>query len=484
MRCLIVHKDSSSEKIIDMSKNNLIPDCFLDENRNKKVTYPIYQYSTPNGERLRIVYSGQTITNYTNWDEAMVDYLSLKSKKRTVNEIRESRNGVQLTKITFKEAAEEYLACKKANYEGGEIKYSTYDKIVDNIVNHMYPYFENKSIVEITSKDVMDYSNILRSKELSKKPNRKGEYLPLSASNINQVILYFRAIFRYASNRHGFQIKFDMGECIPFKKTRVEKMRVKEDIGKFLSDLDKFKNTTKRLLEIIAEIQGGIYNQVFAIIFLCEVLGTRIDELTALTIQDFDPVLGTIFIESITTWHPDKEKTNKSFEIYDGSKDGNKRLIFLPKIATHYLVNYQDILKSKGIVDKTNLMFARYDKAKDKNHSDWPFTLKTIDYQRKLAMRILATESGADVNTKEKFENWLDDNWFNNHILRHFVNNYLQENDIDKFDRNEFLGHSNGEDMDARYLVFKKKGAEKIVKVNDELCQFLVKDIEEFKKMP
>lgn len=466
-----------------MDKNSLIPSAFLDENRNKNVTYPIYQYTTKKGERLRIVYDGKTYTGYTNWDNALEDYLALSNGTKTPSDLRNGKKKKPVSKITFREAAQEYYKSKKANYEGEEIRYSTLSKMESNIRLHMIPYFGEKIMTEITAADVMDYSDMLRSKELSNKIGRDKKYHPLSASNINQVILYFRAIFKYASIRHDFEIRFDLNTCLPYKKTTSEKIKIQENLSKFLSDLDRFKSIAKRLFEKIAEMKGGIFNQVFALLFLGIVLGTRIDELTALTPLDFDEDSGTLLINKSITWHPDKSRTSCSYEINDGDKTWNKRVLVLPRIIVRYLSEYIKILKENGFYSDTRFIFARNADARDNRHSSWPYSLKTIDYQREQAMKSIAKEDGIDISTKKKYDEWYENNWFNNHTLRHFENNYMQEHDIDRFDRNSFLGHSNGNDIDSTYLVFKKKGADRIVEINDELCRFLVKDIQEFKKM-
>lgn len=466
-----------------MEKNSLIPSCFLDADRNKNIPYPIYQYQTKKGPRLKIIFKGKTYRSYTSWDEALADYLALSNGSKSPSEIRSDKDRKPISKLTFKEAAQEYYDSKKANYIGQEIRYSTLSKLESNIRLHMIPYFGDKLMTEITAAEIMDYSNMLRSEELSKKPGRDKKCHPLSASNINQVIMYFRAIFKYASTRHDFKIKFDLNECLPYKKTTAEKIKIQENISKFLSDLDRFKETEKRLLKTIAEMKGGIFNQVFALLFLSIVLGTRIDELTALTPLDFDKELKTLLINKSITWHPDKNNTEFSYEINYGDKTWRKRVLILPNIIVWYLSEYIKILKEKGFYSDTGFIFARYSDARDKKCYNWPFSLKTADYQREQAMKAIAYMDGHDISTKEKYDEWYKDNWFNNHMLRHFENNYMQEHDIDKFDRNSFLGHSNGNDIDSRYLVFKKKGAEKIVEINDELCQFLVKDIPEFKKM-
>lgn len=232
---------------------------------------------------------------------------------QTGKEIRKSmRNEASKQKKSAQSYETEFIAKKKKDINMGfsafvelyltdikpQIKLTTY-VTKENIINtHILPYFENKSLSDITSVDILQWQNELL---MLRDDNGKG----YSQTYLRTVQNQLNAIFNHAVRYYDLP----KNPCAATKK--IGKSKAKEMLFWTKEEYWKFA-------EVVKDKPASYY--AFQILYWT---GIRCGELLALTISDFDLQKKTLHIdknyqvvkgeEMITT--PKTEKSNRIIDL-------------------------------------------------------------------------------------------------------------------------------------------------------------------------
>ena len=179
------------------------------------------------------------------------------------------------------------------------------------------------------------------------------------------------------------------------------------------------------LFPSIRELENGIYNPVYGIALMIYFTGMRIDEAIALTPKDYDSVSKTLMISKSISWHPNKNKTKKSYEVTT-TKTWDEREILLSDSISKYLENYINKLKELSYYSDGMFIFSRLSYARTENELLYPFSLKTFGNH----MNSAYVHSGL-IKEGDKIPK--------NHTARHAFNTLLKNYRINEYDKKNIL---------------------------------------------
>ena len=270
--------------------------------KDGKEKYRVYfSYVSPkDGKRHRTCKRGFTQKNKaTKWiqDELAKEVRKLEQKK-TLTEF-----------MTMEELVEEYLV--DAELDDG-IQDTTMRTKMSNLNNHILPYFKDKVVYELTSRDIKDWQ---RKMKQAKQPNGKL----YSKTYLRTVENQLSAIFNYAVEYYDLP-----------KNPIAKRIGSKEAPEVTIWTVDMYRKFQKFI-----ENKPTFY-YAFEVFFWC---GVRLGELLAITPRDID------FDKKIL-------KINKSMRLLDGELEvgppktlSSKREIYLPDILVDELREYLDSMK-------------------------------------------------------------------------------------------------------------------------------------------
>lgn len=111
------------------------------------------------------------------------------------------------------------------------------------------------------------------------------------------------------NNLMGYKIDVDNEVEMPtIKKAR---RQYSNSVGKIIEQ--DYDQNLKKILEKIVEIEGGIYNPIFAIQLMINCTGMRVNEVIALKPNKLNYTNNTLLIDRSISWHPNKSKKKKIF---------------------------------------------------------------------------------------------------------------------------------------------------------------------------
>lgn len=189
----------------------------------------------------------------------------------------------------------------------------------------------------------------------------------------------------------------------------------------------------------------------------------RIDEAIALKPADYDPDDKKLTISKSVSWHPNKKKTKKSYEI-TATKTWDDRTILLPDSICRYLDNYLSKLKEMSFYSDDMFIFSRLEYARTEHERFDPFSLKTFTNHMKDAY----ARSGL-IAENEPIPR--------NHSARHAFNTLLKNNHIEEYDRKAYLGHSTGTGVNEGYTHESREEEQKIVEIAEKFCRKIVDEL-------
>ncbi len=453
-------RNSKIEKLLAKGESNLTDKereslrKVLKEYQIKNV--PIYAY--PKGKEIcfRIVYDKQSFPGYDDYDDAYDDYRDLKKGRKSVSDLKEIRSKKKISEVTLDDGLDRLLDKHTKQYRNGDLKYSSYTKKESTIRYHILPFFNKKPIALISKSDIAHFVDHIMYEELSLH-HKKGEEKRLSVGMQREVLMYFKMLYKETKRWFNVETNIDIDYEVEMPSLKKTRKQYSDKIGKIIENV--YSGDLEKILRSIYKLENGAYNPIFGITFLIYFTGMRIDETIALTPNDFDLVNKTISITKSITWHPDKVKTSKSFEVTT-PKTGVERVIMIGDTICMYLDQYIEMLKELSFYSDDMFIFCRMGYARTDDVEEDPFSLKTFGYRIKAAYKDagLIQEDG----TIPK-----------NHSARHAFNTLLKDNHIEQYDRNAYVGHSNGTSVNEGYTHKSKKEEIRITKIVEKSCRNL-----------
>ncbi len=225
--------------------------------------------------------------------------------------------------VTFKTLRESYI-----DYKRTRVKASTLRNLEYCLTGQIAPYFDNKSIRDISPADVLSWQNELI------KSNRKE-------TTINKINSRLVDVFNYAVKYFGLP----KNPCI-------------ENIGKQKRDADSIDFwTLEEYREFISHVSAIEYRMIYELLFYT---GMRIGELRALTLSDLDFDKNTIQINKTLPRCTDEATTPKTLnsfrtisvpsEVMAHLKEYTKRIYDLTNTNRLFFMEYQTIARCKNDV--------------------------------------------------------------------------------------------------------------------------------------
>lgn len=250
---------------------------------------------------------------------------------------------VKFEKITVNELFSLYLEETKS-----KLKPSTIRKHTDNYNLHIKPYLGSKKVFELSTKDILEFHNILdnfKKNITSKKSKRElGEY-KLSISFKQSIHITLVAMLNYACK----YLELDKNVASIAGNFKTPKGSVKKKLN-FLTQ-NEFNN-------FIKYENNKIYKDFFTILFYT---GMRRGELLALTKKDINFVANTITIDkAINPKNGDKAtdpKTNKSNRVI-------QMVSIVRDVLYEYCLNCDD---SRQIFGVNSIVLSTLQRKCDKN---------------------------------------------------------------------------------------------------------------------
>ena len=148
----------------------------------------------------------------------------------------------------------------------------------------------------------------------------------------SEVLMYFKKLFKTTKRWFNVDVRFDIDEILEdaigtsgLKKAKKKYKRKVDDV------VETIYEDLKRIFPSIKVLENGIYNPIYGIELMIFFTGMRIDEVTALTPKDLNSETRMLSITKSVTWHPDKEKTKKSYEVTE-TKEWNDRKTLLANL--------------------------------------------------------------------------------------------------------------------------------------------------------
>lgn len=435
---------------------------------------PIYIYLRYNEIYFQIRVDNNTLSGYSDYDEAKRVYNSIREEEITVKEIKDikkkKKSKINSNKITLEDGFKRMLEKHLNEYEVGNVKYSSYTKKESTIKYHILPYFVDKPLAKITEGDIEDFVDQIKYRELSNR-HRKNEIKKLSVAMQNEVFMYFKKI--YKTTKRYFNIKTDidideiMDEIVDKPNLRRARKRYNNKVGKIVENI---YNDLIELFPAIKEIENGIYNPIVGIQLMIYFTGMRIDEVIALKPTDYNQQRKKLSIRKSISWHPNKVKTKKSYEV-TATKTWDEREILLPGSICSYLEKYIKKLKELSFYSDEMFIFSRLDYARTKHEMLDPFSLKT--FTNHIYKAYIKTGLITENETIPR-----------NHIARHAFNTLLKNNHVEEYDRKAYLGHSHGNGVNEGYTHKSKEEEKRIVEISEYYCRKIVDELMKNKKVP
>jgi integrase len=173
-------------------------------------------------------------------------------------------NPIPVVRTTFKDVATKWLKEKEQ-----EVRYSTWNRYKGILSNHMFPYFENMPINEITADDVKEYFY-----------QCKG-----SGSTLQQYYVILRGIFGLTKNKI------------------MEEVKRPKNHGKEINCI----KDPHELFEFVATFRDSV---LFLPVYLAATTGMRLSEIAGLRWEDINFEKKTITVSRSLHWKTDNgEKT-------------------------------------------------------------------------------------------------------------------------------------------------------------------------------
>ena len=428
----------------------------------KKPNIPIYPYVKRNEVYFEIWFDTNHIRGYEEYDDAYDDYRLLVKGKVDIKTLKKPDTQKKKEElITLDDGYRRMLDKHNKQYEKGELKYSSYTKKDSTIRMHILPYFDKKPIVKISKADIAHFVDHILYEEVSYR-HKKGEVKKLSPYMQKEVLMYFKALYKETKRWFGIETVIDIDYEVEmpklFKARRQYRNTVSEIIG------NEYKENLKKIYKSIEMIENGIFNPVFGIKLLIECTGMRIDEVIALRISKYDSINKTLLIDSSICWHPNKERTRKSYE-ETTTKTENDRTIKIANSIARYLDKYLEYLRTISLYEEDMYIFSRLQYSRTKEGMLDPFSLKTFNNHIRQAYELVGL-----INEE-------NDKPYKNHIARHSFNTLLKNNHIEEYDRKEYIGHSNGISVNEGYTHKSIEEENRIVEVAEKYCLELVGDL-------
>ncbi|MBR4461582.1 MAG: tyrosine-type recombinase/integrase [Erysipelotrichaceae bacterium] len=417
---------------------------------------PIYAYIKGNEVCFRIVYDNQSFPGYDDYDDAYNDYRDLKKGRKTALDLKEIRTKKQASDVTLDDGFERLLDKHTKQYKNGDLKYCSYTKKESTIKYHILPFFNKKPLILINKSDIAHFVDHIMYEELSLK-HKQGEEKRLSVGMQREVLMYFKMLYKETKRWFNVETNIDIDYEVEMPSLKKTRKLYSDKIGKIIENV--YDGDLEKILRSIYKLENGAYNPIFGIMFMIYFTGMRIDEVNALTPKDFDPENKTLLITKSITWHPNKDKTSKSYEVTT-TKTGAERMIMIADPICMYLENYIEMLKGLSIYSDDMFIFSRMGYARTEDGEEDPFSLKTLGYRVKAAYR--------DAGIMKE-----DGTIPKNHSARHAFNTLLKDNHIEQYDRNAYVGHSNGTSVNEGYTHKSKKEEIRITKVVEKSCRNL-----------
>lgn len=222
--------------------------------------------------------------------------------------------------ITFEQACDDYL-----NYQKLKGKPQSIRSIRSRLNNYVIPYFKNKYITTLTTKNYLDWQLQIESKKLSYKYKKALHYTVVAL--LNYCITFYELNIQNVASKVG-----------NFKNTNCEKP--KNDFW-----------TYKEFLKFIKQVQDPIYNYLYKFIFFC---GCRLGEALALKFSDVIGNYEYIKIERTIS----KEYINGKRAITTPKTKASIRNIRLTRLQIKIIKNLKKLyLKKYGYFDNEWFIF-------------------------------------------------------------------------------------------------------------------------------
>lgn len=197
-------------------------------------------------------------------------------------------------------------------------------------IKHIKPYFENKNIDEITTKDILNWKDIIDKKNLK-----------ISFKNKNYVIL--RNIFNHAMIYYGLNSNI-VATCGPFKTKNDE----------IVKDEDKLKYITKDQFDkFITVVDNILYYTLFNFLYYT---GCRIGETLAINWNDIDFETKEIKINKTLT----DKSYDKKYNI-TSTKNNLNRTIKMSQSLYNIMYNYYIERKKYTNFEQNWFVFGDYE---------------------------------------------------------------------------------------------------------------------------
>lgn len=195
-----------------------------------------------------------------------------KQCERTFKEQLEKLEKNPFEGVLFKDVAKHYLQVLKMNSKGED----GYKKALRTIEMHILPYFEDKLVIKILNKDVLDWQIGLKEAIYTLKNGQQQHY---SITFLQDIHTYLSSIFKHGEK--VFNTAHNPARAVGnFKRTEPpEEM-------KFWT-IDQFKT-------FFLNIDDTMYKTIFAILFM---LGLRKGEMRALKWNNINWEKGTISVK-------------------------------------------------------------------------------------------------------------------------------------------------------------------------------------------
>lgn len=246
--------------------------------------------------RFRLIENGiekqKRLSGYETKKKANDDYLKFIS---THNSSTSQQNNFELK---FSDLFEEYK-----NFAKSQNKASSYYDFCSKCNKHIYPYFKDFLVKEISPKVILAWQNKLQKYAFKYKSNLRG---------------YLNSILNYAQKY--YKIENQLKNVDNFKKTiNTKEMQIwtPEEFNKF-----------------IAEVENPIYHAFFMALYYT---GARKGELLATNWNDWDLKTGILNINKSLT----KKVFEASWLITSPKNQSSVRKVSLPKILINELTNFK-----------------------------------------------------------------------------------------------------------------------------------------------
>lgn len=427
----------------------------------------VYLYTKQDEVYFQVRFRNQIFTSFDEYDDAKNLYSKLKKGLLQLDEVKGKRIKTPTKKpqtVTLEDGYKRMLEKHMNEYNAGNVKYSSYTKKDTTIKYHILPYFSGKPLCKITETDIERFVDQIRYHELSKK-HKKGEEKRLSVAMQDEVLMYFKKLFKTTRRWFGVKTYIDIDDLMDdiddSKSLKKARKRYSKEVEVIIDEV--YEKALNSLFPTIKELENGIYNPVYGIMLMIYFTGMRIDEVIALTPKDFDPKTKTLSISKSISWHPNKNKTKKSYEVTT-TKTWDERAILLPDSICEYLETYINRLKELSYYSDDMFIFSRLSYARTENELLYPFSLKTFSNH----MNEVYVHSGL-IKEGDKIPK--------NHTARHAFNTLLKNNHIEEYDRKIYLGHSPGSGVNEGYTHKSKEEEKRIVEIADKFCRNFVEGI-------